>query len=29
MWTMYKRLQVEDGISRRDQVLAQAAALRP
>jgi hypothetical protein len=25
MWTMYKKLLVEDGLSRRDQVLAQAA----
>jgi hypothetical protein len=25
MWTMYKKLLVEDGMSRRDQVLAQAA----
>lgn len=25
LWTMYKKLLVEDGLSRRDQVLAQAA----
>ena len=25
MWTIYKKLLVEDGMSRRDQVLAQAA----
>ena len=25
LWTMYKKLLVEDGMSRRDQVLAQAA----
>ncbi len=25
MWTIYKKLLVEDGISRRDQVLAQGA----
>jgi hypothetical protein len=25
MWTMYKNLLVEDGMSRRDQVLAQGA----
>jgi hypothetical protein len=25
MWTMYKQLLVEDGMSRRDQVLAQDA----
>jgi hypothetical protein len=25
MWTMYKKLLVEDGMSRRDQVLAQGA----
>jgi hypothetical protein len=25
MWTTYKKLLVEDGMSRRDQVLAQAA----
>jgi hypothetical protein len=25
MWTMYKKLLVEDGMSRRDQVLAQSA----
>jgi hypothetical protein len=28
MWSMYKKLLVEDGMSRRDQVLAQAAFLR-
>lgn len=25
LWTMYKKLLVEDGLGRRDQVLAQAA----
>jgi hypothetical protein len=25
MWTMYKRILVEDGASRRDQILAQGA----
>jgi hypothetical protein len=25
MWTMYKKLLIEDGMSRRDQVLAQGA----
>jgi hypothetical protein len=29
MWTMYKKLLVEDGMSRRDQVLAQAAFSPP
>jgi hypothetical protein len=25
MWTMYKKLLIEDGVSRRNQVLAQGA----
>jgi hypothetical protein len=28
MWTMYKELLVEDGMSRRDQVVAQAKRQR-